>query len=395
MFVRVLLLCIFAVVAGCGGGSTASSVNSPISDPMAPTALPLLPAGAHLGMIQGFETLPAPIEAAAQARWQEARSHRLKIARVQIAWSDLEVGIEQYDLGPLTRALADVRARGLVAFLTLETIDSEGFVLPADLMDPNNARRLAGGMVFNNPKVLSRFAKLLDRVVPILTTERVWAMAVGNEPDNQLDDLGDATPAGLAYISSVAEFLRAAREHVHKLAPNLAVTMTLRQMSVEQRKPYVSALLAQGDIASFNYYCQDAQFKVQDASVVRKEIADMIAAAAPRQVVLQELGCPAGPTNQTSRIRANLNSQAAFFSAVGAALASEPKLRAAFAFQLVDWSPALSKLITDPLRTEGFPDLANDYDETLQTLGLIRYADGMPRPAWRSFVDTLDRLYPQ
>lgn len=378
MFLLALLM------SACGGSGSGDS------DP-GPTAadLPLLPDGNHLGMTVAYEPLPAGTEAAVNARRQDALAAGMRVGRVHVSWAELEPQPQQYDLAELRERLDLLQRDGLAAFVLVETIDSEGYSLPADLMDPDDGSKLADGRAFADPLILARLHKLLDRIVPEMVSRKAWLLSVGNEPDNMLDDLGDDSPAGIAYWNNVVGFTRSARDHVRRLEPRLPVTMTLTQRGLEVGRTLYGPLIDVVDVAAFNYYCQDRNWIVQDASVVRGEIAQMVGLAGGRNVVLQEVGCPSGYTDRASVVRGTAEAQQRFLVAVANELRREKRLRAAFWFTMVDWSPELTRTFVTPIRDSGFPGLAAKYEETLRTWGLVRYEDGAPRPAWGAFLEGL------
>ena len=88
-----------------------------------------------------------------------------------------------------------------------------------------------------------------------------------------------------------------------------------------------------------------------------------------------------------------LEEQPAFFQAVIEVMPQEPRLRAAIVFQLLDWSPWLTDIFVDYYEQEGLPDWFIAYlEETLRTIGLCRWEDGSPRPAWDTFLAGLRQL---
>jgi hypothetical protein len=356
------------------------------------SAMPRLAAGNHLGLWRGYE-LPDPAHpvqtSATDAKWQDARTAGLRIGRVHVAWSDLEPSKGVFDLHLLTDALKELKTSGIRPLVLIETVDSDGFSLPTDLDDGATAYQLAGGRAFDDPVILGRFAALLDAVVPALDAASTWALTVGNEPDSYLDRVGATTSQGKQWVSAVAHFLAAAREHTHKLSPQLPVTMTLRQSALAQGVTTLGPILTEADVASFNYYCQDASYQVEPASTVGAHL-DQLLAATPREVVLQELGCPAGLS--PSVLSATEAAQAAFFDAVISRMKAEPRLRAAFVFQQIDWSPTLAKQYSDPYRS-AYPKLADQVQESLATMGLMRWSDGTPRPAWPIVLAGIQSLH--
>lgn len=353
-------------------------------------ALPALPQGAHLGTHITYENLPRRVAKAVDTRIGEARAAGMGISRVHVGWAELEPKPGVFDLDPLSEALAGVPTNDAVLVL-IETIDSDGFALPPDLVGDAGGYALAPGRQFGDAVINERFAALLKAVAPLLAARRVFAISVGNEPDNYFDDVNPASRAGAAWNRDMTAFLRSARRTIRQSLPNAAVGMTLTQISIEKgRGASLAPILAASDVALFNYYCQDTNMQVEPAHVVAGEIDQIVARANGRPVVFQEVGCPAGAA--PSRIAASAARQRAFLAAFGEELAARPELRAAFWFQAVDWSPALAAAVADALAQAGYPELGARFEETLATIGLLRYRDGVARPAWAEFLGVVRRL---
>ena len=319
-------------------------------------------------------------------RWQEAVDAGLRVGRVHVSWAELEPHPERYDLSELTERLTALQRDGLAAFVLVETIDSEGYSLPPDLMDPHDESKLAEGRLLNHPVILARFQKLLDLVVPELVSRGGWLLSVGNEPDNVFDDLEADSAEGKTYWKSIVEFTKSARLHVHKLNPQLAVTITLTQAGLVKRHCDFKPVIEVVDVAAFNYYYQDHDMNVKQEGQVQADVAQMIAAASGRSIVLQEVGCPAGYSGSRSIAGGNEESQAKFLAALTSELNKQDKFRAAFWFTMVDWSPEMAAGFVEPLRDQGFAGLADKYEETMRTWGLIKFTDGTPRPAWKILI---------
>jgi|CXWL01.1.fsa_nt_gi hypothetical protein len=276
--------------------------------------------------------------------------------------------------------------------MLVETVDSEGFTMPSDLVDPANRYRLAQGRAFDAPVILARFDALIDGLAPRLAGRPVFAFSVGNEPDNYLDDYPPSSPEGQAWLNALRGFLTHARAKILSKLPGVAVGVTLTQGGLEKGFD-LSTLLNASDVAMFNYYCQGPDLLVDDLTELPSDLDQMLAAAGQRPLLIQELGCAAGPAaGMTSLIGASESKQAAFFEAVFSRMQSEPRLRAAFVFTGVDWSPSLATQFSDVYRNEGYPEFADRFEETLRTWGLLRYEDGSPRPSWNTFVRGIDAL---
>ena len=166
--------------------------------------------------------------------------------------------------------------------------------------------------------------------------------------------------------------------------------MTMRESEIG-RADYLQPILSESDVACFNYYCQNDRLDVNPRTVER-DVQKMLDVSGGRFIVLQEMGCPAG-FDAKSRIRGSERKQRNFYRRMIEAIAAEPRIRAAFAFGLVDWSPELVHYF-DPI-LEGLPQwFIASFRETLQTIGLCRYDDGTCRPALGVFLEGVDRLSP-
>jgi hypothetical protein len=209
-----------------------------------------------------------------------------------------------------------------------------------------------------------------------------WVLSVGNEPGNFLTDTPSAE-------QGFVNFLAFARTYAHSIDPDLAITMTLAQSSIERGGTSHIAFLEQSDVASFNYYASDTNiFFDNDSVTVNQEIDQMLNVAGDKLLILQELGAAGGHENKPGLMNASLVGQQQFFETVFAKMEAESRFRAAVVFQLVDWDPNLvDTLFTQPFINEGLPqDFIDRFAESLETTGLIRYADGSSRPVWDSFM---------
>jgi len=337
-------------------------------------------------MIVGFEP-PAPgTEATVQGHWDDAIAAGMDIGRVQVDWSELEPSPGVFVLDELEEDLQALEDDGLQIMVTLSTIDSLEYTMPADLVDPQQPLALADGMTFDDPIVTERFAALLDAVVPVVVEHGGFLITVGNEPDNHFED-------NPAFAAEVAGFTAAAREHAATIDPTLAISMTLTYGSVDTYA-VSTQILDVVDVATFNFYCDGEGPDI--AGTVAPRMAAMLEVAGNKPVVIQELGCHAGWDDMPTMLGTSPEAQAAFFEAVRDEMLAEPRLRAAYVFQLLDWSPALTDLFAAELLAGGFDQTTIDFfTESLGTLGLCRWSDASCRPAWDVVLDTLGALKTQ
>ena len=113
----------------------------------------------------------------------------------------------------------------------------------------------------------------------------------------------------------------------------------------------------------------------------------MIDVAGEKYVVIQELGMYSGNTTLNS----SQETQRKFFEVFFKEMKNEPQLRAAFNFQLVDWSPEVTAIFSEELVNEGASEeFVNQFAESLTTMGLIHYTDGSRKKAWNEFLFWLE-----
>ena len=407
------VLALTAALAACGGSSPSCPPASdpptapappppPPPPPPAPgapdEALPRLAPGPHWGVITGFDDLSArpgePDRAArAEALRGELAAAGESIGRAQLDWSELEPSRGVYDAAPLEAALAAVSSGGRAPYLTLSTLDSFDITLPAYLMDGDAA--LAPGLSLDSPEVLEAFDAFLDWLVPQLADQGVWGLSLGNETDVLVDD-------GIVDPQAALTFFTRGAERAKALDPDLAVTVTFTESADDALSMsfLLDDYLAAFDIVAFNFYCSGEDFLVRAPAEWDAVIDRWLDLAEGKAIFIQELGCPAGygddgagaPARPAGGLGASPEIQAAFFAHMAARFRDEPRLRAATAFQLFDWSPALAAQFGDILRDDGFGLAGDRFEEALATIGLCRWADATCRPAWDAFLEGVETL---
>ena len=297
-------------------------------------SLPLLPAGNHIGITDGFNrsNTQRSIDKIAELR-KEAISKGMSVDNIQLDWNQLEPQPNQYNKELLEDILISRQASGLKTLVILSTIDSEGFTLPEDLFDANSHTGFAFGVEFGDPLITERFKKLLDWVVPMVVKYGGWGLSVGNEPGDYITDDPSKEP-------SVVNFLKVARAHAHSINSNLRITMSLSQALLERGETFHFRILEHCDFANFNYYGVTPDYFADDSAKVDQEIEQMLSAARNKPLYLQELGAPSGYKNG-SPMNASPTKQKQFLENVFAKMRSEPQFRGATIFQAVDLQAAL------------------------------------------------------
>ncbi|GEM_PF-855375 len=352
--------------------------------------LPLLPPGNHPGIIRGFNAdNPPALTKILDDKWTEALRRGLRVARIPLNWPALEPGPDRVREEELLEALLACQSEGLAPLVEITAIDSESYELPPDLMEAPGTYRLRGGMRLDDPAILARYAKLMDRTVPMMRDHGAWGLVVANEPGNRLDDVP-------AEKEAMVNFITAARKRVRALAPRLAVLVAMRAAEVDASKPYLRDFLALGDAACFNYYAKPQKRAGMMPALESARLAAVLAAAGDKPVVFHELGCPSGRDEGKRVTEYTPALQEAFFRFFFERMRKVKRIRAAFVFQMVDWSPKTAALFEKALEKEKVPRAFIDaFMESLLTMGLLRFPGGEEKPAWKAFLEALEKAYPR
>ena len=360
------LLGLLVLLASCGGGG---------SDPAPRDPLPRLPAGTHVGVVyadEGGPAKPALDEALGRALAAGVNAHQLSVS-----WESLEAVPGSIDVAPLVVWLDVLESVGLVPYLVIPTIDTNNLNLPHDLVDAEDPRALADGRAFDDPEIVERFGRVLDRVVPALLAHGGFFLSVGNEVDVHLAERG----GGAAYV----RFVDAARRRIHALAPDLAVGATVTYDGLRRDPALAQALFDVSDAVSMTWYPVDFATGVRDPSDASRDLDAMLLAAGEKPLLLQEAGYPAGG-EPLSVLGSSAERQHRFVENLFAALPTRPRIRFVSFFALNDFSPPL---VEELLEYYGFHDPR--FAEFLATLGLHR-ADGTARPGVEAFLDGVRAL---
>ncbi len=325
--------------------------------------LPPVPAPKRvLGISASPRTTPPPTpqdyaDAGALARDAGARGHVLTAA-----WSSLEPTAGTFNLATLRNDLSYLAAdTGATIFVGLQVINTTARELPADL----------AGLPFSDARVKARFRALLDSLLPQLRS-RVAYVSIGNEVDVYLKAHPEERSAYKGFYDDMVRYLRS-----ENAGARIGVTATFDGTN---RTSYtdMQAINDLSDVWIFTYYPLNTDFTPRTPDAALADIQDMVAMAAGKPVVLQEVGYPASAVLGSSD-----GAQATFvrnvFSAWYTSRARIPFLNY---FLLHDFPAAMCDTLA---RYYGLAGNAN-FVAYLATLGL-RTADGTLRAGWDRFVE--------
>ncbi len=335
--------------------------------------LPLLEGDNRIGIIEGFNpSNPFATTDSIEARWNEAINMGMTVGRLQIDWPELEPSPSTFDMVSLEQRLAEMQAQGLQTFLLISAYDSGEPVVPDDLQNKD----------FDDPEFIQRFKNLMDSVIPLLVEYDGFLISISNEAENSFGEV-----PGLD--NQIYIFLQEIKKHVHQLNENIAVTVTFSEGSLDEDKPGIYEILAECDVACFNFYGAKSQFipplyyVAQTVSEIKADIQRMLDVSGKKHIVIQELGMYSGNTTLNS----SQEIQQKFFEVFFTEMKKEERIKAAFIFQLVDWSPEVTEIFNEMLADEGMPqEFIVQFAESLETIGLINFNDGTRKKAWDEFI---------
>lgn len=340
--------------------------------------LPLLNGNNKVGTIEGFNPSNPPATSdSIAARWQEALNAGMSIGRLQIDWPELEPLPGTFNQSVLEQELENMKNQGLQTFLLISAYDSDGPVLPADLR----------GKAFDDSELINRFKNLMDWVIPMLVEYDGYLISVINEADNDFADQPE-------LYKEIVTFLAETRDHVHQINGNMAVTATIAEGSLDDDRPGIRELIAESDVACWNFYGTKLQFSSpyfveQTESEVKADLQQLIEASGDKKIVIQELGMHSG----NRLLNSSEEIQRRFFELFFEDLSTNEQIVVAYNFQLVDWSPEVSELLAQGFEGEEVPqEFIYQWKESLETIGLISYSDGTNKAAWNEFLFWLEEF---
>ena len=189
-------------------------------------------------------------------------------------------------------------------------------------------------------------------------------------------------------------FLSEVKEHIRTLDPDMAVTVTFAEGSLDDDTPGIDALLEVCDVACWNFYGAESRvsspyFVAQTEKEIRSDIRRMLDVSGEKNIVIQELGMYSGNT----ALNSSRETQLRFFELFFTEMKRTERIKAAYIFQLVDWSPEVTEIFARLLEEEGLPeDFIEQFSESLETIGLIDYDTGERKIAWDEFVFRLEEF---
>lgn len=282
-----------------------------------------------------------------------ARGHH-----IFFTWRSLEPSPGNFDFAELDFTMAYLGVqRGFLLALNIAVLNTTAKETPADL----------DTVAFDDPRIRDRFHALVDGIAGRLN-DRVIYFTIGNEVDAYLAATGE--------WSAYRTFYEEAAAYARSRMANVAVGVCVQHAGA--KGPFadsVAALNATSDVWVTTFYPLGAGFRPTGPDAATTALAEMVALAGGRPVVVQEIGYPSSTALGSSDA-----DQAAFFAnaldAWGVAGGAIPFLNI---FALHDFPIATCDELA------AYYGLPNDaaFKAFLCSLGLLR-VDGTAKDAWQA-----------
>jgi len=270
-------------------------------------------------------------------------------------WSEMESHEGQYSFENLQQFLSAAAGANLPISFTLRGIDTIAKDVPADLQRKP----------WSDPQLRARLIRLVDQLIPQLRGRARWFM-FGYEIDGYLSQHpGDA--------AAFADLYRLVKARVKELAPEIQVSSTFTSKGLELLGGPLASLNEQLDFLAVTYSPLEADFTVEDPSVVPRDFERIREIAGGRKIVFQEVGYPTAAATRGSD-----ELQAQFYRNVFTEIARDRSAFSAVNFMtLADLSDA------DSQQFASFYGLPHNsaFRGSLQSLGLFD-ANGHAKPSW-------------
>ncbi|MBN9657909.1 MAG: hypothetical protein J0H49_07010 [Acidobacteria bacterium] len=285
-------------------------------------------------------------------------------SHVSVRWSDIEKSPGVYDFSSITQWMSWAAKYNFDVALTVRTIDTTVLSVPPDL----------AGRKLSDATVISRFVTMMKAMKSVVTTKVRW-INLGNEVDVYLRNV----PAASADLQT---FLQAMQSQLKSQYPSATFGVVFTH-AARSTPSVVTPILALSGHVGFTYYPLNADMSVRAPSVVASELAEIVALAGGKPLVLTEVGYPT-----SALLGGSESAQSTFVQNIFDALrTSSGKVQAANFFQLNDMPSTVVSSLVDYYNTSGFMT-----SETAQRVGAFIASLGLhsqtstDKLSWKAFV---------
>lgn len=272
-------------------------------------------------------------------------------------WRELEPAADKVKLDDLRREITLRRGLQQDIILGLQLINTVKREVPEDLQNT----------AWDDPVMVARATALMEEVLALLPADRMSYVAFGNEVDVYFTQHPEEMPSYL-------ELYRQIHAKMQAIFPKVQMGIATTFDSVrEKRGALIETLNRDTDVVILTYYAIQG-LKVLPPEAPHRELPMMVALAAGKPVVLQEVGYPsAAGVGSSEAQQAEFIRQ--FFAAWEKHRAAIPTISL---FMQTDFSSRLCTQFTDYY---GMVDYKTQFADFICTLGL-KDAHGRPKLAW-------------
>jgi hypothetical protein len=300
-----------------------------------------------------------------EGRFRQSVAAGSRFLRLSAKWSELEPAVGKYDFASLRHYFDWSAGTSVSLGFTLKTIDTSRLSLPEDLKS----------LPLSSPLVLERHNRLLEALAAELPPN-LHSIEIGNE-------VGQYLQTHPAEVEAFKSLLDQGRRSVRNLRPDISVGTVFAYSEYRSNDLAFRELYEHLDHIGFTYYPLRASFQVRSPASARSDIAEMVASAAGKPLVLTEIGYPS-----SAELGSSPELQAQFYEVVFETLRRYPEqIRSASIFLMSDIPPSV---VQDLVRYYGFDDNPK-FTAFLASLGLRDLTDGA-KPGWYRFEQLTSQL---
>lgn len=214
-------------------------------------------------------------QAAAKTALEETAALGATRALVAKNWRELEPAVGRHKLDDLRYEITQRRALKQDIFWSLQLINTVKREVPEDLQNT----------AWDDPAMVARATEIMEATLALLPVDRMSYVSFGNEVDVYFTQRPEELPAYLALYRQVRAVVQARYPKVR-----LGITCTFDSVR-EKRGALIEAINHDTDVVILTYYAMRG-FKVLPPQAPHTELPQMVALAAGKPVVLQEVGYP-------------------------------------------------------------------------------------------------------
>lgn len=273
-------------------------------------------------------------------------------------WAELERNPGIYDLDEVRFIVAN--SAHLPMAFNLRVVDAGARNMPEAYKS----------LAWDSPAMIGHISNVIRELAPALGT-RPWSYAIGNEVNIYLSRHPEE-------IAAYGRMLQAIKPVVKGLHPEASYSTCLESLVAGQLSTLYAPLVPALDHVTFTYYPLTADFAVRGPNALAADLPGLLAAAAPRAVLLQELGYPTSALLGSSPEQQRAFIENAFTTLRGVGTSKVLGATVLFQADLPNW------LVDDIARQYGAAN-SDRFKAFIQTLG-VRDEKDVAKPAWEEFT---------